>query len=69
MKIDATLKKEIQRANGTGSREDKFATLRKIIAVKKEFSTPEVMRTFDTAFKNHERLSPAVGTPTERTSL
>lgn len=60
MKIDSVLVKEILKANGNGSREDKFSLLRKITAVKKELSTPDVTRTFDRVFERHERAHIAI---------
>lgn len=60
MTIDRTLAAEIKKANGDGSREAKFDFLHKIIAVKNELSTPDVMQRFNDCFKSHSRAAIAV---------
>ena len=60
MTIDRTLAAEIKKENGDGSREAKFDFLHKIIAVKNELSTPDVMQRFADCFKSHSRAAIAV---------
>lgn len=60
MKIDRTLANEIEKKNGDGSREDRFAFLREIIAVKTDCSTPDVRYRFADCFGRHSRAAIAV---------
>lgn len=62
VKLDRVLAKDIQReANGDGSREAKFAFMKRVEAANKALSTPEVVRGgFDAAIKEHGRVSVSV---------
>lgn len=60
MRLDSTLAREIKKANGDGSREAKFALLRRLRGVCEECSKPSVIRDFDHVFKHFDRASIAI---------
>lgn len=62
MKLDRVLAKDIKReANGDGSREAKFAFMKRMEAANKALSTPEVAYGgFDAAIKEHGRVPVAI---------
>lgn len=55
MKLDRTFVKEVKALCGDGSREAKFAMLRRIDAARKDLSTTEIRRTFNDCIRNHGR--------------
>lgn len=55
MKLDRTFSKEIIKLNGDGSREAKFATLKRVKAAKRSLSTTGVINNFDECVKEHGR--------------
>ena len=56
MKLDKEFAKEIKHvANGDGSREARFAFLKKARAAAKDLSTTEAAKRFDAAIKEHGR--------------
>lgn len=64
MKLDDTFAREVKKiANGDGSREAKFAFMKKVEKAKKALSSPEVARGgFDTALKDYGRVLVAICT-------
>ena len=60
MKLDRTLVREINSLIGNGSREAKFAMLKRIDAAKKDLSTPQVRSAFDVCLRKHGRAVVAV---------
>lgn len=63
MKLDRTLVSDIKKqANGDGSREAKFAFLRRVRAAKKALSTPKVQTVYDMAFQEFGRVPVAICT-------
>lgn len=62
MKLDSTLARDIKKqANGDGSREAKFAFIKKVREASEMMSTPEVQRgKFDEAMKAYGRVAVAV---------
>lgn len=60
MKLDRTLVKEIKAATGNGSREAKFALLKRIDAAKKDLSTTKVRDTFNDCLRDHGRAVVAI---------
>ena len=58
MKLDRTFIQEIKKdANSDGSREARFAFLKKADAAAKKLSTPNVMRSFDDILREHGRVA------------
>lgn len=63
MKLDKTFSREISRiSNGDGSREAKFAFLKKVREANKALSTPEVRRTYNDCIKRFGRVPVAICT-------
>lgn len=63
MKLDRTLASDIKKqANGDGSREAKFAFLRRVRAAKKALSTPRVQTVYGMAFQEFGRVPVAICT-------
>lgn len=60
MKLDRTLISEIKKAIGNGSREAKFALLKRIDAAQKDLSTTDVRRTFNNCIRKHGRAVIAI---------
>ena len=60
MTLDRELAKEVKKLNGDGSREAKFALLKRLDAARKDFSTPKVRETFNDTLKEHGRAITAV---------
>ena len=60
MKLDRTLAKEIRALFGNGSREAKFAALKRIDAARKDLSTTRVRDTFADCLREHGRAVVAV---------
>ena len=58
--LDRTLVKEIKAAIGDGSREAKFALLKKIDAAAEEMSTPEIRERFNEMLVKHGRAVTAI---------
>ena len=58
--LDRTLVKEIKAAIGDGSREAKFALLKKIDAAAEEMSTPEIRERFNDMLVKHGRAVTAI---------
>ena len=58
--IDSELAREIRRENGDGSREAKFAFLRKIRAAAAQLSTPKAREEFTAALRQHGRAAVAI---------
>ncbi len=58
--LDRTLAREIRAANGDGSREAKFSLLRKVEQAAQDFSTPDVIRIFDSLLVKHGRAVTAI---------
>ncbi len=63
MKLDRTLANDIKKqANGDGSRDAKFAFLKRVKAAKKTLSTTQVQTAYNTALKEFGRVPVAVCT-------
>lgn len=60
MKTDRELLKEVKMLAGDGSREAKFALLRRIDAARKDLSTPKARETFNVCLSKHGRAVVAV---------
>ena len=60
MKLDRTLVRDIKSLIGNGSREAKFALLKRIDAAKKDLSTPQVRSTFNVCLRKHGRAVVAI---------
>ena len=60
MKLDSTFAKEVKALNGDGSREARFAALRRIEAARKDLSSPEVREGFGDSLRLHGRAITAV---------
>jgi len=60
MEIDDTLAKEIKALGGDGSREAKFALLKKLDAARADLSTTKIRETFNSALKKHGRAVVAI---------
>lgn len=60
MTLDRTLVKEIKALAGDGSREAKFALLKRLDAVRKDLSTTKVRETFNDTLRKHGRAVTAV---------
>ena len=58
--LDKTLTKEIKTAVGDGSREAKFALLKRIDAAANEMSTPKIMERFNEMQVKHGRAVTAI---------
>lgn len=56
MKIDNELARELKKAQGDGSREAKFALLRRVSAACADLSKPDVRTTFYDTVKKHGRV-------------
>ena len=55
MKLDRTLVREVKALAGNGSREAKFAMLKRIDAARKDLSTTSVRDTFNGCLRDHGR--------------
>ena len=60
MKLDRTFIREINKLIGNGSREAKFAMLKRIDAAKKDLSTTKIRDTFIDCLRKHGRAVVAV---------
>ncbi len=60
MKLDRTFTREVKALTGGGSREEKFALLKRIDAARKDLSTTAVRRVFDECIRKHGRAIVAV---------
>jgi len=60
MKLDRTLFKEVKALAGNGSREAKFALLRRIDAARTDLSTPKARENFNACLSKHGRAVVAV---------
>ena len=60
MKLDRTLLREVKALAGNGSREAKFALLRRIDAAWTDLSTPKVRENFNACLSKHGRAVVAV---------
>lgn len=60
MTIDKELSREIKAANGNGSREAKFALLRRVKAANRALSSPSVVSDFNDIIKKHGRVPVAL---------
>ena len=60
MDLDRTLVREMKALIGNGSREAKFAMLKRIDAAKKDLSTPQVRSVFTDCLRKHGRAVTAI---------
>ena len=58
--IDRELAKEIKAVNGDGSREARFAALRRVQAARKDLSTTDVRARFSECLRTHGRAITAI---------